>query len=303
MMGKSEIRQGLAASKLFEEISSEALNEIANIAHVKIVPPNTIIHHPGDALSSCSIISSGIVRISTKGKKGAKYELVKLGPGESFAELALLSEGPAPGSAETQETTTLIVIPRDRFEPILRNHPDVIQAVGKRISRIVYGAGSALESAVERRIFTPRMSVIDFGIILGLSIFFALGFNQANPKKIPLFPKSDLEEAVSFVKPSKVFEAHQTGNILIIDAMPSGFYEKEHIPGAENLPLAMFDFMYDMTLSHEDKDKGIIVYGKTISRHYDEEVANKLVIRGHRNVQVLEDGLRAWKNMGYPVEP
>jgi rhodanese-related sulfurtransferase len=303
MPGKPEIRQDIGSSKLFRDISPEALEQIADISRVQVVAPNTFVHQHGDPLTGCSIISSGRVRISAKGKKGARYDLVSLGPGESFAELALLTQGPAPSAVETLEETTLIIIPRDGIAPILRDHPEVIQAVGKRISQVIYGVGSALESAVENKISTPRLSVVDFVFILGLSVFLAIGFNHANPKGLPMVPKIELDEAISFVNAAKAFEAYQTRQTQFVDAMPSGFYEKEHIPGAQNLPLSMFDFMYDMFPSHKEKDKKIIVYGRTISRYYDEEVANKLVIRGHRNVEILEGGLQAWKKNGHPVEP
>jgi rhodanese-related sulfurtransferase len=95
---------------------------------------------------------------------------------------------------------------------------------------------------------------------------------------------------------------HQKGETLFVDAMPSNFYDKEHIPEAVNLPLAIFDIMYMMALSQEDKEKEIIVYGRTISKRYDEQLAAKLALRGHKNVRVLEGGLSAWKKKGYPVE-
>ena len=58
-----------------------------------------------------------------------------------------------------------------------------------------------------------------------------------------------------------------------------------------------------MTLADADKEIEIIVYGRSISRHYDEEVANKLSIRSHKNVKILKGGLSAWKKSGCPVEP
>jgi rhodanese-related sulfurtransferase len=303
MSVQPEIKKDIRSSMLFRDISPEALDQIADIARVQVVAPNTYVHQYGDPLTGCSIIRSGRVRISAKGKKGAKYELADYGPGESFAELSLLTEGPAPSSVETLEETTLIIIPRDGLVPIFLDHPEVVQAVGKRISQVVYGVGTALEMAVEQKITTPRLSVFDFVFILGLSVFLALAFNHANHKGLPIVPKIELDESISFVNVSKAFDAYQAGQTLFIDALPSEFYEKEHIPGAENLPLSMFDFMYDMSPSLKDKDKKIIVYGRTISKYYDKEVANKLVVRGHHHVQILDRGLEPWKQNGYPVEP
>jgi rhodanese-related sulfurtransferase len=69
------------------------------------------------------------------------------------------------------------------------------------------------------------------------------------------------------------------------------------------MPLALFDLVYMMTLAEENKSKKIIVYGGTISRLYDLEVANKLILRGYKNTRVLEGGLSEWEKKGYPVEP
>ena len=60
--------------------------------------------------------------------------------------------------------------------------------------------------------------------------------------------------------------------------------------------------MYMMELSEIDKKQEVVVYGRTISRHYDEQMAGKLIMRGHRNVVVLKGGLAEWKKMGLPVE-
>jgi 3-mercaptopyruvate sulfurtransferase SseA len=68
------------------------------------------------------------------------------------------------------------------------------------------------------------------------------------------------------------------------------------------MPVAIFDIMYMMVLSQEQKQREIIVYGRTISKRYDEKLANKLAVRGHKNVKVLDGGLSAWKDKGYPIE-
>jgi len=285
------------------EISSDALDEIASIAEEKVVRANTTIRRRGEPADCCYIVSSGAVNVFIKGEEGTKYALVQLGPGDSFGELALLTKFLTVGAMKAVEDTTLIEIPRDRFEPILMKYSEVIHAVGKGISRWFDRAGSALEREVDRGLQTPHMSLFDFIIIVGLSVLFAFGFNKANSKGIPLFQKTTIDEAVSFVSPLKACEKHKKGQSLFVDAMPSNFYKEEHIPGAENLPLAIFDFIYDMTLADEDKAREIIVYGRSISRRYDEEVANKLSIRSHKNVQILRGGLSAWKKAGCPVEP
>jgi len=45
-----------------------------------------------------------------------------------------------------------------------------------------------------------------------------------------------------------------------------------------------------------------VVYGNTISRPYDLEIADKLMLRGYKDVRVLDGGLQAWEAKGYPVD-
>ena len=82
----------------------------------------------------------------------------------------------------------------------------------------------------------------------------------------------------------------------------SQLLSKRHIKGAVNFPLALFDIVYMMTFAKEDKGKKIIVYGGTISKLYDLELADKLLLRGYEQVRILEGGLTAWEEKGYPVE-
>ena len=50
------------------------------------------------------------------------------------------------------------------------------------------------------------------------------------------------------------------------------------------------------------KDKEIIINGRSFSTRYDDEVARKLEILGHKNVKILDGGLSKWKKKGYPIE-
>jgi len=61
--------------------------------------------------------------------------------------------------------------------------------------------------------------------------------------------------------------------------------------------------VYMMKFSRLDPKQEIIVYGRNISRLYDEEVAFKLGARGHVNVKVLSGGLSAWQEKDYPLAP
>jgi rhodanese-related sulfurtransferase len=49
-------------------------------------------------------------------------------------------------------------------------------------------------------------------------------------------------------------------------------------------------------------EQTVLVYGRTISRRYDDDVAQKLLQR-HENIRVLEEGVQGWEAKGLPVAP
>jgi rhodanese-related sulfurtransferase len=298
---KTEIREALANSTLFGGLSREALEAVAGIARATTIPQDTIIGKMGEKGEVCCIIVSGRVRLSRPGKEGIEYVLGELGPGESFGEFNLLSNEPFPATVKTVEETRLILIVRDRFEPLMKKYPEVTAAVGKGLSLWLHKAGTIIESQTKLHSEPLPLRWRDLIIIVFISIFLGFAFNASNPKGIPFFQKSFADTAVSLIDPSDIYEKYQKGELIIVDATPSIFYEQEHIKKAMNLPLSTFDFMYDIRLGKTDKSKEIIVYGRTISEHYDEKVAEKLVIRGFKNVRILKGGLSAWKEKNYPV--
>jgi rhodanese-related sulfurtransferase len=301
---KTEIQDILAKSRLFGSLSQEVLETIAGSAHTMTVPQGTTLGKMGDTGKACCIIISGRVTLSRPGKAGGEYELGQLGPNDSFGESNLLSNEPFPATVKTIEETRLIIISRDQFDPIMKKYPEVMTAVGKGFSLWFQRAGSIIENQTKLHYLeSPRLKWVDFIPMVVLSLILAFAYNASSPKGLPIFQKDFVDEAVPFVPPSEIYEKYQQGKLLMVDAKPSIFYEQEHIKHARNLPLSMFDFMYDIDLGKTDKSEEIIVYGRTISEHYDQMVAEKLVIRGFENVKILKGGLSAWKAQHYPVGP
>jgi len=69
------------------------------------------------------------------------------------------------------------------------------------------------------------------------------------------------------------------------------------------MPYALFDIMYLMFTPRINNAKQVIVYGRTISRRYDELVFRKLMLNGHQNIKIMKGGMRAWDKARLPLEP
>lgn len=165
-------------------------------------------------------------------------------------------------------------------------------------------AGERIKAAIGNAMArTNRLSVMDVILILITGTVLGLVYNFASPSGIPVLPR------IWGYPPSPQINIAETRarlaaqSIIVIDARPVEFYKQQHIPDALNLPLALFDFVYMMRFSQIDPQQPIVVYGRNISRHYDEEIAYQLKERGHSNVYVLTGGLNAWQANGLDISP
>ena len=287
----------------FAGLPEDKLAEIAEAVQEEVVPAGTMIFRQGDLGDRFYIITSGKVRVFRRGQEGIETDLSLLGPGDSFGEMALLTEKARSANVETLEESHLLVLTKEQFDKVLKDHPDISLAFIQQMSGWLLRGESTIEKEAERQIRTPGLSWFDFLIIIGVSLLCGVIFNFSNPNGINLVPESWSEEPISSVAASRAMAKHKEGETLFLDARPANFYDKEHIAGALNVPLALFDIMYMMEMSDVDKTKDIIVYGRTLSSHYDAQVAAKLILRGHKSTMILKGSLSTWKKKGYPVEP
>jgi rhodanese-related sulfurtransferase len=302
MIGKNE-KERLSGSPLFEDIPKEKLDEITRALEEKVVPAHMIIFRQGDLGDAFYIINSGKVRVFRKEADGVETDLSQLGPGESFGEMALFTREARSANVEAIEETHLSVLRKDQFDRVLKDYPQVSLTFIKQMSKRLRRRDETLVDVVQRQFWLPGLSLFDFILIVGLTLLCGVIYNRSNPRGIRLIPQLRFEEEVVKILPSPALAKYEEGDTLLVDARPSSFFEQQHIKGAINVPLALFELMYMMELGQVDKAKKIIVYGRSISSRSDEEVARKLILRGHKNIEILEGGLSAWKKKSYPVEP
>jgi rhodanese-related sulfurtransferase len=148
-----------------------------------------------------------------------------------------------------------------------------------------------------------RVSWADFVLLFGVSVCIGFLFNWASPSGVELWPSHWSRPATPAVEADKAREMLDAGQAVMVDARPQEIFKQGHVPGAINLTPALFDFMYGMRMAKIPPGKPVVVYGRTVSKLYDEDVAGLLARRGHKDVRVLGGGFGAWKDKGYPVKP
>jgi rhodanese-related sulfurtransferase len=249
------------------------------------------------------LVESGRVRVFRESIEGIRTDLTTLGPGDYFGEVALVTGQPRTASVEAAEETTLIQVSKEEFDRVLDNNPRLARHVIQQLAHWLVAGDRRLETEVVHQVRLRQISWFDFVLLLGLSVILAFLSNWGNPNGIPtnmLVQGWGDRDAVPQISLKDAVKAYNDHTALFVDARPASFYKQKHLKGAKNLPLPLFDFLYLMELSQEDKP--LIVYGRNISRHYDLEVARRLILRGHDKVKVLAGGLEDFKGQ-FPLEP
>ena len=169
---------------------------------------------------------------------------------------------------------------------------------------ILESAKTRIKSAFHRELRkTGQVSTIDILLISIIGFLLGFLFNISNPSGINFIPQNWLRETPLQIDVHTAKSKYDYETAIFVDARPHEFFNQRHIKKAVNLPLPLFDFIYMMKFGNISPQTEIIVYGRNISRLYDEEVVYKLTSRGHQNVKVLAGGLSSWKKNSYPYEP
>jgi len=301
-MAENDNKEKLLKNPVLRDLPPEKLDELARLVQIRNVPSGGIVFRQGEAADGFYIVSSGKVRIFAGHGHGMERELSILGPGQSFGEVALLTGEPRTATVEAVVETSLMVLQKDEFDRLLNDFPEISKKFMKEMRTWLLKDQEIMNEEADVVLKASRFSWYDFLLVIGVSILLALSFNQANPNGVPLFPSMADLDTIPSISAADAMQHREQAGALIVDAMPVNFYQKGHIKGAVNMPMALFDIVYLMNFSEENKEKEILVYGRTISRPYDLEIAGKLAVLGYTDVKVIAGGLSAWESMGYPVE-
>lgn len=108
---------------LFTEMDDESRRQLSAALRTRYVQPGDVLLRKGDVPREVSFIASGAVEIDTAGQR------FRLGRGEMFGQLSLLSGRTRRTQATAISHTTLLVLDEARFRKLLKRNQDVRSAV------------------------------------------------------------------------------------------------------------------------------------------------------------------------------
>ena len=114
-----------AASHFFAEFPPPALEQLLSKTTVRSFAPAEVIVREGDPGTSLFLIEEGDVEVQTTDPSGRKLFLARLGAGEFFGEVSVLTGKPRTATIVATNAVTVIEIYRGDLDEIADRYPEV----------------------------------------------------------------------------------------------------------------------------------------------------------------------------------
>ena len=119
----------LRQTPYFADVSQSQLSAVARSAVERSYRRGDPVFLEGDSCEGLYVVKSGRVRVYKISPEGREQVLLVAGPGGTFNEVPVFDGSPNPVSAAAVEPSNVIVLSRETMLGILREYPDVAEAV------------------------------------------------------------------------------------------------------------------------------------------------------------------------------
>jgi small-conductance mechanosensitive channel/CRP-like cAMP-binding protein len=137
---------------LLQPLPLDAREVLAARASLKTYGPGEAVVRKGDASLELFLIERGTVVIELPRSGGGAAELARLGPGQCFGEMALLTGEPRSATVRAVTLCDFVIIDRESFHQVLAAHPEVVERLGDLL------AVRQAEISVARAAETPQVA-------------------------------------------------------------------------------------------------------------------------------------------------
>jgi len=139
----------LSKTPLFKDLSPGSLNNIVSIAEQQVLPEGAVIVSQDEPADTFFVVISGRVKVFLTSPEGTENTLSRLGPGEGFGEMALLTGEPRSASVKTLTPTSLLIISKTYFDQLCKVNPEISASFLKILSKRIRKGNEELFNAAE----------------------------------------------------------------------------------------------------------------------------------------------------------
>lgn len=147
-------RDRLRQLRLFRDVEDESLDRLAGLSRVIHAPRKTILFQEGETYGGMYVVLSGLAVVFKLSADGRMLILQVCRPGDTLAEVPMFEQGDAgyPAHGKTTRDSELLFLPRERFVPFLKQHPEVAWELLGRLATQLKEMGLQLEGVTLREV-------------------------------------------------------------------------------------------------------------------------------------------------------
>ena len=131
---RSAAERALGLVEIFAAVTPDERRSLAAKLQRKTYEPGETVVEPGVVLHSLFIIGPGVLSLTRVSSEG-EIELMRLGPGDHFGEIGLLTGAAAEVRISALAPTILYELAKDDLAPVLEARPSVAQELCRALAR------------------------------------------------------------------------------------------------------------------------------------------------------------------------
>ena len=151
---KSAAERALDLVAIFADLTGEERKTLASKAGHKHYDEGEALVEPGTVLRSLFVIGAGVVSLTTVLPKG-QIEFLRLGPGDHFGEIGMLTGRPAEATLKALVPVTTYELAKETLAPVLEARPEVSHGLCRALARR-QAAGQLIASPDIDKTMPPR---------------------------------------------------------------------------------------------------------------------------------------------------
>ena len=124
----------LAQSAIFATLSKEERGVLAKKLQCKLHDPGDVLSQPGLQLQSLFLVGSGVLSV-TRPQDGRQVEILRLGPGDHFGEIGLLTGAPTVGFITALAPAAVYELAKKDLTPSLEANPRLTQELCRALTQ------------------------------------------------------------------------------------------------------------------------------------------------------------------------
>jgi cAMP-dependent protein kinase regulator len=138
-------------SPLFEVLSEEERNALVREMELESHDEGSVIITEGQPGASMYIIASGEVKVFTNGAGGSTLYLARLGDGDFFGEVSMLTGKPRTATITASQRTELLRLDKEKLDNALATYPGIRKVLNDFYQRRAEHTVEAMIESLKRK--------------------------------------------------------------------------------------------------------------------------------------------------------